>query len=154
MTSKNGGLAVLVLEQSVLMARTKFGSAQAVLIEASGSVDGMLKRNRFSSLRTILMFVVFSIPMSMIFLFPAVNKTVNYGDLSMTLFVIILTTLTIVSPWAFLSMTIYFYKKQLKLQAYAATVLFFWAAATQMLFVLIRFLDYLSTYRYPWFHLN
>ena len=152
--SKVRRLAVLVLEQSVLMARTKFGSAQAFLIEASWSVDRMLKRDRFSSLRTILMFVVFSIPMGMIFLFPAVNKTVNYGDMSMTLFVIILTTLIIVSPWAFLSMAIYFYKQQLKLQVYAATLLFFWAAATQMLFVLMRLLDYLSTYRYPWFHLD
>lgn len=76
--------------------------------------------------------------MGMIFLFPELNKTINYGDISMALLVIILTTLLIVSPWAFLSMSIYFYKKQLKLQTYAATLLFFWSALTQILYVLMR----------------
>lgn len=133
------------------MTRTKFGSAQAFLLEASGSVDGMLKRNRFSSLWTILMFVVFSIPMATVWLFPLwLEQPTWYAGTFLPPFLI---TLIMVSPWAFLSMTIYFYKQQLKLQTYAATLLFSWAALTQMLFILMRILDYLSSHRYSWLRL-
>jgi hypothetical protein len=41
----------------------------------------------------------------------------------------------------------------LKLQTYAATLLFSWATLTQMLFILMRILDYLSSHRYPWLRL-
>jgi hypothetical protein len=104
------------------MTRTKFGSAQAFLLEASWSGDDMLKRNRFSSLWTILMFVVFSIPMATVWLFPLwVDQPKWYVE--RTFLPPFLVTLIMVSPWAFLSMTIYFYKQQLKLQTYAATLL-------------------------------
>jgi len=130
------------------MTRTKFGSAQAFLLEAIWSVDGMLKRNRFSSLWTILLFVVFSIPMTTVLLFPLwLEQPTWYFGTFLPPFLI---TLIMVSPWAFLSMTIYFYKQQLKLQTYAATLLFSWATLTQMLFILMRILDYLSSHRYSW----
>jgi hypothetical protein len=114
------------------------------LLEASRIVDEMSKENRRGKLLTILSFVIFSIPMGMIFLFPwLARQTAQQGDfISIAPLLIILNTLIIVSPWAFLSTIIYFYNKQLKLQTYAATLLFSWAALTQVLYMLV-YLQYL-----------
>jgi hypothetical protein len=67
-----------------------------------------------------------------------------YSDLYL---VLILITLLIVAPRAFLTMAASFYKKQLKLQAYVATILFSWAATTQLFFIPARLLDYYFTFR-------
>lgn len=120
------------------------------LLEASWSVAEMAKENRRGKLLTILSFVIFSIPMGMIFLFPELlEQTVLQGDFIFIVpSLIVLNTLIIVSPWAFLSIIIYFYKKQLKLQTHAATLLFLWSLFAQILYVLMRYLEYLSNNRY------
>jgi hypothetical protein len=111
----------------------------------------ILKENRrarfLKKLLTILSFVIFSISMGMIFLFPWLAKqTVRQGVFIFNApFLMLLNTLIIVSPWAFLSMLIYFYNKHLKLQTHAATLLFLWAALTQILYMLV-YLQYLTSY--------
>gem|GEM_PF-1893513 len=107
----------------------------------------VLKKNRRGKLLTILSFVIFSIPMGMIFLFPWLAKqTVQQGGfIFIAPFLMILNTLIIVSPWAFLSMAIHFYNKKLKLQTYAATLLFSWATLSQILYMLV-YVKYLTSY--------
>lgn len=51
----------------------------------------------------------------------------------------LLGALVVLSPWAMLLMAIICYKKELKLQTYVATALFFWAAITE-LFVILFYL--------------
>jgi hypothetical protein len=103
----------------------------------------MLKKKRYENILTFVLFAIFSVPMASIWFLPFSLLKPVYSDFYLVPFLI---TLLIVAPWAFLIMAVSFYMKQLRLQVYVATILFSWAAATQLFFILARLLDYYFTF--------
>ena len=98
----------------------------------------------------ILMFVYFaffSLPMILVCGFPWRYKWHwMYGIKHQAA---LLGVLGPVSSWAFLVMAIICYKKKLRLQAYVAAALFFWAAMTELFIILYIQLQERSPPIYP-----
>jgi len=89
----------------------------------------------------------FSLPMVFVCGFPWWHKWQwMYGIEYLTA---LLGALIPISPWALLVMAIICYTKELKLQTYVATTLFFWAALTELFVILfIQLLEH----PYMWGH--
>lgn len=84
----------------------------------------------------VLYFIFFSLPMILVCGFPWSYKWhYMYG---IQYLAALLDALTVISPWALLLMAAICYKKELKLQTYIATALFFWAALTELFVILFH----------------
>lgn len=132
---------VLVLERLVLMCRIK-----ATYVQRSfrrGATLETEKRKTFSVFLTIVLFVIFSIPMVCIQVLPIWLDEVDNGTLdgATCSFAIFVLLLNIISPWVLFVMATVSYHRRLRTRAYIATLLFFWAALTQIYFLVMRFID-------------
>jgi hypothetical protein len=95
------------------------------------------RKTRIIQALTILYVVFFSLPMIFIWYSPMWKYTYyNYDPLSSLLRFIAIPF----SSWAFLIMGLVCHKKGLKLRTYLATVLFVWAAQTQISLLLFTFM--------------
>ena len=94
----------------------------------------LVKKERLVNFLIAIYFVFFSLPMVFICGFPWRHKWCwMYGIEYLNA---LLYALIPISPWALLVMAIICYKKELKLQAYVATALFFWAALIELFVIL------------------
>ncbi|RLI67243.1 MAG: hypothetical protein DRP02_14775 [Candidatus Gerdarchaeota archaeon] len=83
-----------------------------------------------------LYFIFFSLPMILVCGFPWSYKW--YYMYGIEYLAALLDALAVISPWALLLMATICYKKELKLQTYVATALFFWAALTELFIILFH----------------
>jgi hypothetical protein len=104
------------------------------------------KRKTFWVFLTIVLFIVFSIPMVCIQVLPIWLDEAYAGTLSGAtyFFSVFVLVLNLVSPLVLFGMATLFYHRRLRTRVYVATLLFVWAALTQMYFLLVR-----SIYWYP-----
>ena len=94
----------------------------------------LVKKERLVNFLIAIYLAFFSLPMVFICGFPWGYKWCwMYGIEYLNA---LLGALIPISPWALLAMAIICYKKELKLQAYVATALFFWAALTELFVIL------------------
>ena len=92
---------------------------------------------KMSKILLVAYLVFFSLPMVFVCGFPWGYKW--YWMYGIDYLTALLGALIPLSPWALLLMASYCYKKKLKLETYVSTLLFLWAALTE-LFVILYFL--------------
>jgi len=121
----------------------------------SGVVDMVIEVSvdKGKAVRTVLLtllFVVPSIPMACIVMFPEwVRLTaLSNGNWQLYVFTMFLQFVALASPWIWFAMAAVFYKKGMKTRAYASGFLFVWAAMTLIFFMLVRFIYYQTQWHY------
>jgi hypothetical protein len=119
------------------------------------SGDGERMSKTLSYMLTVILFAILAIPMVGIAIAPSTLWGHPYSLTphdSIWYFSVVAVILSFISPWVFLSMSLFFRHKGMRIRTYAAMGLFAWAALTPMFYMIIYFITSLSPSYY--FHLQ